>query len=78
VELKDLHPGVPGPTSATEGPPGELLLPIRESRQSSFDELAAGASTSHPDATGLKGASDPRAPGASVPQDSGMVSDLGC
>jgi len=51
----------------------ELLVPPCESCQDSPSELATGASARNPDAEGLKGASDPRAPLASTPQDAELA-----
>ena len=60
-----------GSTSVTECP-WELLVPIDESCQGSLIELTTRVSTSNPDAAGLTGASEPRAP-ATVPEDFRIV-----
>jgi len=59
----DIGPGVPSPsTAATEGC-GEIV-PVGAVSHSFTEELVTGASLSHPDAAGLKGASL-RAPSSS-------------
>ena len=70
MEPGDISPGVPGPsTPATEGS-GEMV-PVSVMSSSSIADIA-GASLSHPNTAGLKGATL-RAPIASAPQMSGSV-----
>jgi len=55
VESGDMDPGVPGPSTPVTECSGELI-PVSDESRSFAEDIAAGASSSHPDTTGLKGA----------------------